>query len=203
MRIEEWLELRRATRGGDYQMYNAGQRRLVGGRRHDLLHEGHQALRHWWSTSTGRDGVVFAQQPTPWDTPREESEEELAVHLDEPSASPTTRARSSTFTCRRTATRSTVPEARRGHGDDGRREDPRRQREPRWSSRSTSAAGSPRPHPRVARRPEGRRRQVPGSEYSEGLKGVIIMLDKKKVKDYVSPGLIERVDPRERRGPMS
>ena len=102
---------RRAPRGQEPpDVHLPGQRRLVGGRRHDLLHEGHQALRQPRRRHRrSRDGLVLAQQPDAVGHaprgirrgPRRAPRRALQA------ASTTTKGRSSTSTCRRTATRST------------------------------------------------------------------------------------------------
>ena len=129
--------------------------------------------------------------PTPWDTPREESEEELAVHLDE--------------LCKRVSNYESaifnfhVPPY--GYSLDL---CPKLDENMKMAAEEKIHAGSQgakqviekyQPllglhghiHESRGAQKAGRTLMInPGSEYSEGiLKGVIIMLDKKKVKDYV------------------
>jgi Icc-related predicted phosphoesterase len=129
--------------------------------------------------------------PTPWDTPREESEEELAVHLDE-LCKRVTNYESAIFNFH-------VPP--HGYSLDL---CPKLDKDMKMSAEEKIHAGSQgakqviekyQPllglhghiHESRGAQKAGRTLMInPGSEYSEGiLKGVIIMLDKKKVKDYV------------------
>jgi hypothetical protein len=129
--------------------------------------------------------------PTPWDTPREESEEELATHLDE--------------LCKKVGNYESaifnfhVPP--HGYSLDL---CPKLDKDMKMSAEEKIHAGSQgakmviekyQPllglhghiHESRGAQKAGRTLMInPGSEYSEGiLKGVVIMLDKKKVKDYV------------------